>query len=134
MPSAGPYIRFEVYATVANTRQGQIPAAANNPQHVIEIENIITLPLDVQVHGNIQAGSNSGLLSYVSGNQSWSAVLMAVQQGKLVSATERLSRSSQPSQGTVVEHLCCVRVAWRASGAPGWSQPIQNPGCSSVNL
>jgi hypothetical protein len=135
MPSAGPYIDFDVYATVGGQRQTQIPAGAANPTQVIEIRNRMqTLPLDVRVAGAIQPGSNSGLLAYASANQSWPQILVNVQAAHPAHATEGLSRAAQAAVNTH-EYLCCTQIEWRQNGAPGWSNPVYpNPGCSQVTL
>ena len=135
MPSAGPYIDFDVYATVGGKRQAQIPAGAANPTQVIELRNrMATLPLDIQTEGAIQPGSNSGLLTYANPNPLWPQIFVNVQAGNPAHATEGLSRAAQ-SLAQVFEYLCCTKIEWRQSGAAGWSNPVYpNPGCGRINL
>ena len=97
-----------------------IPVRHMGAQHVVEIKNLLTVPVDVEICGDLV----QNLVVFASG-ATWSKVLHSVP------ASVRL-QPPPPSQineallrpfslGTGSETVRCSQIRWCQTGAPNWN-------------
>jgi hypothetical protein len=121
MFSIGPLdINVSVTGTVTDASgNALVPVGHNGATHVVEISNLSTVPVDVEISGDLMAN----LLVFASG-ATWSKPLHAVAAFVHVSppppaqTNEPLIRPVNTGNGS--ENVRCSQVRWRNTGALGW--------------
>jgi hypothetical protein len=132
MFSVGP---LDITASVSGTAGNGIPVHHRGAEHVVEVSNLLTIPVDLELTGAFTAN----LLVFSSG-ATWSKAfngIPAFVRGSPpppTKVTEGLLRPTNVGNGT--ETVQCPQARHRNTGAPGWL-PWQFPASgntTSVNV
>jgi hypothetical protein len=132
MFSTGPLdIEVSVTGTVPDASgYPSVPVGHSGTTHVTEISNLSTVPVDVEISGDLTAN----LLVFASG-PTWTKPLHGV--AAFIRATPPPpTQTNEPvnrpvNKGSGNETVRCSQVRWRNTGAPGW-MPWHSPATSNT--